>query len=196
MNMQLKSPTAIAIAIISLSCVSFARAFTKQPSTFSGGTRTRITTTHNTLHATRQVSRYDEQDSSNFGLGEGEYSEAFNPALESCSSRRQVFYKVTSMAVAGAATTAILEQQPANAISADEASRSYDAYAPTYDELDGGSAASALGIDDARSSLLSKARGRVLEVGVGTGLNVNRYNFAEGEGGEWRWRDGINVGGH
>ena len=87
------------------------------------------------------------------------------------------------MAAAGAVATAIPEQQPANAISADEASRSYDTYAPTYDELDGGSAASALGIDAARSSLLSRARGHVLEVGVGTGLNVNRYHFAEGEGG-------------
>ena len=72
--------------------------------------------------------------------------------------------------------------QPANAISAEEASRSYDTYAPTYDELDGGSVASALGIDAARSSLLSRASGHVLEVGVGTGLNANRYNFG-GEGG-------------
>jgi len=67
---------------------------------------------------------------------------------------------------------------PAFAISPQEASTSYDTHAPTYDSLDGGVAASALGIDDARSFLLSTASGNVLEIGVGTGLNVNKYVFA------------------
>ncbi|KAL7464935.1 hypothetical protein ACHAXS_005268 [Conticribra weissflogii] len=72
-----------------------------------------------------------------------------------------------------------LSSQPQNckAISPQEASRTYDIYASTYDDLDGGSIASSLGIDDARNKLLSMARGNVLEVGVGTGLNLQSYRF-------------------
>ena len=65
----------------------------------------------------------------------------------------------------------------ANAISPEEASKSYDTYASTYDNLDGGSLASSLGIDDARQTLLSQASGNVLEIGVGTGLNLDSYNY-------------------
>lgn len=59
----------------------------------------------------------------------------------------------------------------------DEASRRYDAYAATYNKLDGGPLADMLGIDRARSLLLSNARGRTLEIGAGTGLNLDRYTF-------------------
>ena len=97
-------------------------------------------------------------------------------------SRRHIFRSAAAVSF-GTILSPRNTIQPAGAISAEEASRSYDAYAPTYDDLDGGSAASALGIDAARSSLLSRARGHVLEVGVGTGLNVNRYSFGGGEGG-------------
>ena len=65
----------------------------------------------------------------------------------------------------------------ANAISPEEASKTYDTYASTYDNLDGGSLASSLGIDDARQTLLSQASGNVLEIGVGTGLNLDSYNY-------------------
>ena len=85
--------------------------------------------------------------------------------------------------MAGISAALSNNQQPAHSLSSEEASRSYDVYAPTYDDLDGGSAAAALGIDAARSSLLSKARGHVLEVGVGTGLNVNRYRVGTAGGG-------------
>jgi ubiquinone/menaquinone biosynthesis C-methylase UbiE len=53
----------------------------------------------------------------------------------------------------------------------------YDEYASTYDDLDGGPLATALGIDDARVKLIKNAKGRVLEVGAGTGLNINNYRF-------------------
>ena len=65
----------------------------------------------------------------------------------------------------------------ANAITPEQASKSYDTYASTYNNLDGGSIASSLGIDEARQDLLSKASGNVLEIGVGTGLNLNSYNY-------------------
>jgi len=68
--------------------------------------------------------------------------------------------------------------QTANALSPEAASSSYDAYASSYDELDGGPIASFLGINSARSLLLNNAKGRVLEIGVGTGLNIDKYNFS------------------
>lgn len=53
----------------------------------------------------------------------------------------------------------------------------YDHAASQYDQLDGGGVATALGFDDMRHELISQARGRVLEIGVGTGLNLPYYNF-------------------
>jgi ubiquinone/menaquinone biosynthesis C-methylase UbiE len=61
------------------------------------------------------------------------------------------------------------------ALSPEAASTAYDTYASSYDELDGGSAASILGLDEARSKLLQQAKGKVLEIGAGTGLNLSKY---------------------
>lgn len=55
------------------------------------------------------------------------------------------------------------------ALTPQEASRQYDTYAPSYNELDGGKVSIALGIEDARRELIQKAKGDVLEIGVGTG---------------------------
>ena len=66
-----------------------------------------------------------------------------------------------------------------------DASESYDAYASTYDDIDGGGPASFLGIDDARRALLGDATfvyGNVLEVCAGTGLNLDSYDLL-GRGG-------------
>lgn len=75
--------------------------------------------------------------------------------------------------------TASANPPAAGGITPEQASRSYDTYAETYDNLDGGAIASSLGIDDARRSLLRMARGDVLEIGVGTGLNLASYRFDE-----------------
>ena len=66
-----------------------------------------------------------------------------------------------------------------NALTPEEASVAYDSYAANYDVLDGGKASSALGLDDARASLFRKAKGKVLEIGVGTGLNLSKYNTSQ-----------------
>ena len=54
----------------------------------------------------------------------------------------------------------------------------YDGYSGTYDALDGGDAATALGIDRLRAKAVARCEGRVLEVGVGTGLNLPLYDGA------------------
>ena len=54
-------------------------------------------------------------------------------------------------------------------------STNYDRYASSYDDLDGGQAAKALGIAAARRALAAKCVGRVLEVGAGTGLQASFY---------------------
>eukprot|EP00877_Chromochloris_zofingiensis_P013338 jgi/Chrzof1/8258/Cz03g03130.t1 len=54
----------------------------------------------------------------------------------------------------------------------------YDRYAPSYDKLDSGAASQALGFPQLRRQLLQKAVGDVLEVGVGTGLNLPLYEWS------------------
>ena len=54
-------------------------------------------------------------------------------------------------------------------------SKNYDTYASSYDDLDGGQAAKALGIAAARKALAATCVGRVLEVGAGTGLQAPFY---------------------
>lgn len=68
--------------------------------------------------------------------------------------------------------------KPCLAITSDEAASSYNRYAKQYDLLDGGIIAQDLGIASARSKLISQARGNVLEIGAGTGLNLKEYVFA------------------
>jgi len=55
----------------------------------------------------------------------------------------------------------------------------YDGYASTYDDLDGGAAAQALGLDDLRARALGSASGDVLELAVGTGLNLPAYDLTK-----------------
>ena len=52
----------------------------------------------------------------------------------------------------------------------------YDGAAGRYDKLDGGPLADALGLQRLRAAAVGRCRGRVLEVGVGTGLNLPMYN--------------------
>lgn len=64
---------------------------------------------------------------------------------------------------------------PASSAAAEELREDYDGYSTDYDALDGGPLAKWLGLDAARAQLVGRARGRVLECGVGTGLNLPFY---------------------
>ncbi|KAK9865284.1 hypothetical protein WJX84_009694 [Apatococcus fuscideae] len=53
----------------------------------------------------------------------------------------------------------------------------YDRYSGRYDELDDGPLARLLGLPQLRKQLLHQANGKVLEVAVGTGLNLPLYEW-------------------
>ena len=95
-------------------------------------------------------------------------------ASSECTGRREAIQGISS----SIATAIILTSSSRRcvALSPEDASLAYDKYASSYDELDGGAASSILGLDEARSQLLAKASGKVLEIGVGTGLNLAKYN--------------------
>ncbi len=86
--------------------------------------------------------------------------------------RRQLLSSAALILGASGAAGAL----PCSALSPTDAATKYDSYSYSYDVLDGGKASSALGIDQARRLLLQKARGNVLEIGVGTGLNLDSYD--------------------
>jgi methyltransferase OMS1, mitochondrial len=92
--------------------------------------------------------------------------------------RRDVLHHFISPLIVGGSIiteTQVLSPKTCCALTPIEAEQKYDSYASTYDQLDGGDAASLLGIFEARKLIIQQARGKVLEVGVGTGLNLNLY---------------------
>ena len=107
------------------------------------------------------------------------------PPSNSCSAhqyddrrnalRRIAIITSSASSLATTTSTTVPTTAVANAITPQQASASYDKYAANYNTLDGGSIATSLGIDDARKQLLSQAYGNVLEIGVGTGLNLDSY---------------------
>ena len=88
--------------------------------------------------------------------------------------RRNALRRIAVITSASSLATTVTT---ANAITPQQASASYDKYAANYNTLDGGSIATSLGIDDARKQLLSQASGNVLEIGAGTGLNLDSYRL-------------------
>lgn len=101
--------------------------------------------------------------------------------LTRSSSSRKNFISYASKLVIPLTVALPPSIQSARAISPEKAASSYDKYASSYDALDGGQFASALGIDQARAKLLSKAKGDVIEIGVGTGLNIPYYPFSNNQ---------------
>lgn len=103
--------------------------------------------------------------------------EPCNRNQESFSISRRELIQATGSSIT-TASVLVTVPQSLKALSPRDASTAYDKYASSYDELDGGAASSILGLDEARSQTISMARGKVLEIGVGTGLNLRKYNPA------------------
>ena len=93
-------------------------------------------------------------------------------------TRRDILEDISKKILLSTSLSTILIQPftPANALTPKEAETAYDSYAESYDELDGGKAADILGLDVARTKLFRQARGNVLEIACGTGLNLNKYD--------------------
>jgi ubiquinone/menaquinone biosynthesis C-methylase UbiE len=70
------------------------------------------------------------------------------------------------------APPALLASNSASAAVQRPLMNAYDGYAASYDSLDGGSVAKALGLPQLRAEAVRRCEGRVLEVGCGTGLNL------------------------
>jgi ubiquinone/menaquinone biosynthesis C-methylase UbiE len=94
------------------------------------------------------------------------------------TSRRNILLSGPIRSIIAGTLSLYAYRDNAAALTPIQASSSYDKYAAKYDELDGGSIASSLGLDDARQSLIGSpfVHGKVLEVGAGTGLNMNKYS--------------------
>ena len=93
-------------------------------------------------------------------------------------TRRKSLQDISKGILSISSATSVVLESPVvgNALTPQEAETAYDTYAATYDELDGGKAADILGLDQARTALFRQARGSVLEIGVGTGLNLEKYD--------------------
>ncbi|VEU41592.1 unnamed protein product [Pseudo-nitzschia multistriata] len=96
----------------------------------------------------------------------------------SSKSRRKVLETMSKSVLTISSASTILVGDPivGYSLTPKEAEIAYDSYAANYDELDGGKAADIFGLDEARSALFRQARGSVLEIGVGTGLNLEKYD--------------------
>lgn len=100
-------------------------------------------------------------------------------------SRRSIFIKFGALSVCSTASCLLGCGQAAglgSLLDGDQVAgiqQAYDNYAGDYDTLDGGYAADALGFRQQRRDLLALANGDVLEVGVGTGLNLPFYRPAQ-----------------
>ncbi|KAA8499194.1 Phosphatidylethanolamine N-methyltransferase [Porphyridium purpureum] len=93
---------------------------------------------------------------------------------ERCVSRRAVVSAAAAVAVGTVLGPETVCARRANT------QAEYDDASTKYDALDDGPAAQALQFPQMRAVLLARAKGRVLELGVGTGLNLPYYAFGTG----------------
>ena len=95
--------------------------------------------------------------------------------VDTCNSRKEFIGGCAGAILAPLVATPI----KVDSLSPEQAEKNYNSYASSYDNLDGGKATTALGIEEARVSLFGKARGRVLDVAAGTGLNIFAYDLSK-----------------
>jgi methyltransferase OMS1, mitochondrial len=108
-----------------------------------------------------------------------DFEEHSNDVDVNSSPRRRFLCRMTAPWLV-LSTSLIMDPADSLALTPDQAASDYDTYAADYDALDGGSAAKLFGIPQARAELFGRARGKTLEIGVGTGLNLEYYNTAQG----------------
>jgi len=99
------------------------------------------------------------------------------PRLSRGSFKQRVFDNLPAALAAGLLCSEVFVQNAAAADAKESLRQDYDRFSSKYDELDGGAAAGALGLERARQDMIGAARGLVLEVAVGTGLNLPMYQF-------------------
>jgi len=104
-------------------------------------------------------------------------SHSGDPRLSRGSFKQRVFDNVPAALAAGLLCSEGFVQNAAAADAKESLRQDYDRFSSKYDELDGGAAAGALGLERARQDMIGAARGLVLEVAVGTGLNLPMYQF-------------------
>ncbi|GLC36782.1 hypothetical protein PLESTB_000783500 [Pleodorina starrii] len=97
--------------------------------------------------------------------------------VQNAATRRAACALAVAFLLAGDATVARADEAIATSSAALELQQAYDGYSSKYDDLDGGAAAEAFGFPQLRQKLLEQARGNVLEVAVGTGLNLPYYRW-------------------
>ena len=129
-------------------------------------------------HSTTSTARRDDGVSTELPCMKSKQTTTDNYQKRNEDTTRRHILQGTKAIAAAMLASPTFHSTPAYALTAQQAATNYDTYAASYDNLDGGAAATALGLDAARQSLVSAAAGHVLEIGVGTGLNIPYYNWS------------------
>lgn len=82
---------------------------------------------------------------------------------------------LSAAAASSSASASTSSSPPSSSASLDSIRSAYDTYSSDYDSLDGGALAELLGFTRLRKKAVGLARGRVLELAVGTGLSLPLY---------------------
>ena len=122
---------------------------------------------------TRAATRHDL-----IGARDDDYDDARCPSTDSPTVDRRA---LLLGAAASCASMSPLASYADTFADTEDIAKNYDRYASYYDDLDGGAFASeTLGLEKSRRDLLARASGDVLELGVGTGLNLPGYDLRPG----------------
>jgi hypothetical protein len=114
---------------------------------------------------------------SDIWLPKGHCSQSHRKIVSGCSARVSRRQELT--AIAGLLPAAAVRSAKATPSTCTlTVSIDYDKFAKSYDLLDDGAIARSLGFPGLRTALLSRAKGSVLETGIGTGAlhNLSRHS--------------------